>query len=99
MPASETGSSSVQGKIQVKSQGVAKNHLTEISSTSSTVAHGTSSSSRPSSNYISRSQQSIGPQKGTLYLCGSTNTLLFPALSISSAVSYFLVLNIYVGLI
>ncbi|CAL0317800.1 unnamed protein product [Lupinus luteus] len=63
-PASETGSSSVQGKIQYKSQGVAKNHHTEMPS-SSAVTHGSSTSSRPSSNYGSRSQQSIGAQKGS----------------------------------
>ncbi|XP_052107506.1 GBF-interacting protein 1-like [Arachis duranensis] len=61
--ASETGSSSVQGKIQVKSQGVTKNHHSEISSTSSSATHGSSSNSRPSSNYGSRSQQLIGNQK------------------------------------
>ncbi|KAE9615171.1 putative GBF-interacting protein [Lupinus albus] len=60
--ASETGSFSVQRKIQGKSQGVAKNHRTEMSP-SSTVTHGSSTASRPSSNYGSRSQQSIGPQK------------------------------------
>ncbi|KAK7275944.1 hypothetical protein RIF29_17071 [Crotalaria pallida] len=61
--ASETGGSSVQGKIQGKSQGVAKNQRTEMSPTSSTVTHGSSSASRPSSNYGSRSQQSVLPQK------------------------------------
>ncbi|KAF1890041.1 hypothetical protein Lal_00025373 [Lupinus albus] len=63
-PASETGSSSVQGKIQYKSQGVTKNHHTEMPS-SSAVTHGSSTASRPSSNYGSRSQQSIGAQKGS----------------------------------
>ncbi|XP_061339181.1 GBF-interacting protein 1-like isoform X2 [Gastrolobium bilobum] len=61
--ASETGSSFVQGKIQGKSQGVAKIHVTEMAPTSSTVTHGSPSSSRPSSNYSSRSQQLVGPQK------------------------------------
>ncbi|XP_019455665.1 PREDICTED: GBF-interacting protein 1-like isoform X1 [Lupinus angustifolius] len=60
--ASETGSSSVQGKIPGKSEGVAKTHRTEMSP-SSTVTHGSSTASRPSSNYGSRSQHSIGAQK------------------------------------
>ncbi|MED6162821.1 hypothetical protein PIB30_074101 [Stylosanthes scabra] len=59
----ETSSSSMQGKIQVKSQGVAKNHHYEISSTTSAITHGSSSTSRPSSNFGSRSQQLIGNQK------------------------------------
>ncbi|OIW02505.1 hypothetical protein TanjilG_12819 [Lupinus angustifolius] len=63
-PASESGSSSVQGKIQYKSQVVAKNNHTEMPS-SSAVTHGSSTASRPSSNYGSRSQQSIGAQKGS----------------------------------
>ncbi|KAG4382917.1 hypothetical protein GLYMA_14G189900v4 [Glycine max] len=61
--ASEIGSSPAQGKIQGKSQGAAKNHVTEMSSTSSAVTHSSPSTSRPSSNYTSRSQQLIGPQK------------------------------------
>lgn len=61
--ASETGSSSVQGKTQGKSQAVAKNHVTEMSPPSSTVTYSSPSTSRPSSNYSSRSQQGIGPQK------------------------------------
>ncbi|CAL0315651.1 unnamed protein product [Lupinus luteus] len=60
--ASETGSSSVQGKIPGKSEGVAKTHRTEMS-LSSTVTHGSSTASRPSSNYGSRSQHSTGAQK------------------------------------
>ncbi|KAK7273468.1 hypothetical protein RIF29_14518 [Crotalaria pallida] len=55
-------SSSVQAKIQGKSQGAAKNHRTEVLS-SSVVTHGSSLVSRPSSNYSSRSQQLIGLQK------------------------------------
>ncbi|MED6183051.1 hypothetical protein PIB30_034476 [Stylosanthes scabra] len=61
--ASEPGSSSVQRKIQVKSQGVAKNHHSDISSTTSAITHGSSSTSRPSSNFGSRSQQLISNQK------------------------------------
>ncbi|RZB69748.1 GBF-interacting protein 1 isoform C [Glycine soja] len=61
--ASEIGSSPAQGKIQGKSQGAAKNHVTEMSSTSSAVTHSSPSTSRPSSIYTSRSQQLIGPQK------------------------------------
>jgi len=68
MPASEIGSSPAQGKIQGKSQGAAKNHVTEMSSTSSAVTHSSPSTSRPSSNYTSRSQQLIGPQKGKVYI-------------------------------
>ncbi|XP_061364526.1 uncharacterized protein LOC133307963 isoform X2 [Gastrolobium bilobum] len=61
--ASVTSSSSLKGKIQGKSQGVAKNHLTEVSSSSTVVIHGSSSVNRPSSNYSSRSQQLVGLQK------------------------------------
>ncbi|WJX63516.1 hypothetical protein P8452_48388 [Trifolium repens] len=61
--ASETGISSVPGKIQGKSQGVAKNHSNEMPSPSSPVTHGSPSVSRPSSNYNNRSQQPTGPQK------------------------------------
>lgn len=61
--ASETGASSVQGKIQDKSPGVAKNHGNEIPSPSTPVTHGSPSVSRPSSNYNNRSQQ-VGSQKG-----------------------------------
>ncbi|XP_020236785.1 GBF-interacting protein 1-like isoform X1 [Cajanus cajan] len=61
--ASETGGSSVQGKIQGKPLGAAKNHVSEMSPASSTVTHSSPSTSRPSSNYSSRSQQLIGPQK------------------------------------
>lgn len=46
-----------------KSSGVVKNPLGESAHPSSTATHG-SSASRPSSNYSSRSQQIIGPQKG-----------------------------------
>ncbi|RDX70595.1 GBF-interacting protein 1, partial [Mucuna pruriens] len=60
MTALETGSSSLQGKIQGKSWGVVRNHFTEVLP-SSTVMHG--SSSRPSSNHSNRSQQLTGPQK------------------------------------
>ncbi|KHN40032.1 hypothetical protein glysoja_009409 [Glycine soja] len=66
--ASEIGSSPAQGKIQGKSQGAAKNHVTEMSSTSSAVTHSSPSTSRPSSIYTSRSQQLIGPQKGKVYI-------------------------------
>lgn len=61
--ASESGGSSVQGKIQGRSQGAAKNNVVEMSPTSSTVTHSSPSTSRPSSNYSSRSTQLIGPQK------------------------------------
>lgn len=64
MAASEIGSSSIQGKMLSKSQGVGKNQLIESSQPSSTSTHTGSSVSRPSSNYSSRSQQIIGPQKG-----------------------------------
>ncbi|XP_045817269.1 GBF-interacting protein 1-like isoform X1 [Trifolium pratense] len=57
----ETGSS-FQGKSQGKSPAVAKNQVPEVSS-SSTVIHGTTSGSRPSSNYNNRSQQIGGLQK------------------------------------
>lgn len=64
MAASETGSSSVQEKIQGKSPRVAKNYGNEIPSPSSSVTLGSPSVSRPSSNYNNRSQQLNGPQKG-----------------------------------
>ncbi|XP_062152206.1 GBF-interacting protein 1-like isoform X2 [Alnus glutinosa] len=61
--ASEISSASVQGKMLGKSQGVGKNQLAESSLPSSSLTHNSSSVSRPSSNYSSRSQQIIGPQK------------------------------------
>ena len=76
MAAPETGSSSVQGKIQGKSKRVAKNHGNEIPSPSSSVTHGSPSVSRPSSNYNNRSQQSIGPQKGNFEQLNNYNCLL-----------------------
>ncbi|XP_027329694.1 GBF-interacting protein 1-like isoform X2 [Abrus precatorius] len=51
------------GKTLGKSQGAPKNHITEMSPASSTVTHASPSTSRPSSNYSTRSQQLIGPQK------------------------------------
>lgn len=58
----ETGSS-FQGKNQGKSPPiVAKNQVPQVSS-SSTVMHGTTSVSRPSSNHNNRSQQIVGLQK------------------------------------
>ena len=62
--ASVTSSSSVQGKVEGKSQEVAKNHVNgKIPSPSSSATHGTPSVSCPSSNYNNQSQQLIGPQK------------------------------------
>jgi hypothetical protein len=61
--AAET-SSTIQGKMSSKSLGVVKNQLAESSQPSLT--HSGSSVSRPSSNYNSRPQQIIGPQKGNL---------------------------------
>ncbi|KAJ6343245.1 hypothetical protein OIU76_005059 [Salix suchowensis] len=52
------------GKLPSKNQGVGKNQLSESSQPSSASIQGGSSGSRPSSNYSSRSQQLIGPQKG-----------------------------------
>ncbi|KAI9079107.1 hypothetical protein K1719_038946 [Acacia pycnantha] len=64
--ASETVSSSMQGKIIGKSLGVTKNHHSE-SAPSTTTTHANTSnsrpSSRPSSNYSNRSQQLLGSQK------------------------------------
>ncbi|XP_021648944.2 GBF-interacting protein 1-like isoform X2 [Hevea brasiliensis] len=60
--ASESGIPFLQGKIPGKSQ-VGKGQLSESSQPSSASIHGGSSGSRPSSNYSSRSQQVIGPQK------------------------------------
>ncbi|KAG4137765.1 hypothetical protein ERO13_D07G091900v2 [Gossypium hirsutum] len=60
--AAEINSSFLQGKMPSKSSGVVKNPPGESAHPSSTVTHG-SSASRPSSNYSSRSQQIIGPQK------------------------------------
>ncbi|TYH62180.1 hypothetical protein ES332_D07G101900v1 [Gossypium tomentosum] len=60
--AAEINSSFLQGKMPNKSSGVVKNPPGESAHPSSTVTHG-SSASRPSSNYSSRSQQIIGPQK------------------------------------
>ncbi|KAF9669654.1 hypothetical protein SADUNF_Sadunf14G0129700 [Salix dunnii] len=63
-PASEIGLPFMQGKLPSKKQGVGKNQLSESSQPSSASIQGGSSGSRPSSNYSSRSQQLIGPQKG-----------------------------------
>ncbi|KAF8414285.1 hypothetical protein HHK36_002287 [Tetracentron sinense] len=61
----EIGNSFMHGKMPSKSQGVEKNQLPETSRPSSSSSnHGGSSASRPSSNYSSRSQQLVGPQKG-----------------------------------
>lgn len=65
--ASETGSSFLQGKMPGKSPGVGKNHLVESSQPSPSLTHAGSSVNRPSSNYNTRLQQVIGPQKG-IYL-------------------------------
>lgn len=61
--ASETGSSFLQGKMPGKSPGVGKNHLVESSQPSPSLTHAGSSVNRPSSNYNTRLQQVIGPQK------------------------------------
>ncbi|XP_011008079.1 PREDICTED: flocculation protein FLO11 [Populus euphratica] len=61
--ASEIGLPFMQGKLPSKNQGVGKNQLSESSQPSSASIQGGSSGSRPSSNYSSRSQQLIGPQK------------------------------------
>uniref|UniRef100_A0A6N2MTR5 GBF-interacting protein 1 N-terminal domain-containing protein n=1 Tax=Salix viminalis TaxID=40686 RepID=A0A6N2MTR5_SALVM len=63
-PASEIDLPFMQGKLPSKNQGVGKNQLSESSQPSSASIQGGSSGSRPSSNYSSRSQQLIGPQKG-----------------------------------
>ena len=62
--ACETGSSILQGKMPGKPPGVGKNQLVESSQPASSSTHAGSSVSRPSSNYNSRLQQVIGPQKG-----------------------------------
>ncbi|XP_042520223.1 GBF-interacting protein 1-like isoform X2 [Macadamia integrifolia] len=52
----------MHSRMLAKSQGADRNHLSEpLQPTSST--HGSSTASRPSSNYSNRSQQLIGPQK------------------------------------
>ncbi|XP_054797714.1 GBF-interacting protein 1 [Prosopis cineraria] len=61
--ASETVSSSMQGKILGKSLGATKNHLSESAPSSTTATHSNTSNSRPSSNYSNRSQQLLGSQK------------------------------------
>ncbi|GAB4859313.1 hypothetical protein Ancab_010775 [Ancistrocladus abbreviatus] len=58
-----SGKLSVQGKSGGKSLGVGKNQLSECSQSSSLSSHAGSSSSRPPSNYGSRSQQIVGSQK------------------------------------
>ncbi|XP_057474401.1 uncharacterized protein LOC130762662 isoform X2 [Actinidia eriantha] len=60
--ASEVGSSSMQGNMPSKSMGVGKNQLSDSAQLLSST-HDGSSVIRPSSNYNSRSQQLIGPQK------------------------------------
>ena len=58
--ATDTGNL-VLGKMASKSQGVGKNQGAEFFQ-----SHGSSSSSRPSSNYGTRSQQAMGSQKGKI---------------------------------
>ncbi|XP_039027387.1 GBF-interacting protein 1-like isoform X2 [Hibiscus syriacus] len=60
--ATEASSSFLQGKMPSKSSAVVNNPLGESAHPSSTVTHG-SSATWPSSNYSSRSQQIIDPQK------------------------------------
>ena len=62
---SEVGSSLMQGKMTSKPQETGKNQLSESSQLLSST-HGSSSVSRPSSNYNSRSQ-AIGPHKGKTF--------------------------------
>lgn len=83
--ASEIGSSQAQGKVASKTQGVGKSQLADLSHPSSTSTHG-SSGSRPSSNYSSRSQQSVGTQKGMILVLFVVCTSL-----------YIYCLNNYVG--
>uniref|UniRef100_A0A1D1XR72 GBF-interacting protein 1 N-terminal domain-containing protein n=1 Tax=Anthurium amnicola TaxID=1678845 RepID=A0A1D1XR72_9ARAE len=59
---SERGSSSIQGKMQSKSQIIDVNHLPDVSQPSPS-SHFGSSSSRPSFNYSNRSQLIVGAQK------------------------------------
>ena len=54
----------MQGNMPSKSMGVGKNQLSDSAQLLSST-HDGSSVIRPSSNYNSRSQQLIGPQKGT----------------------------------
>ncbi|XP_057466037.1 GBF-interacting protein 1-like isoform X1 [Actinidia eriantha] len=58
----EVGSSSMEGNMPSKSIGVGKNQLSDSAQLVSST-HDGSSVIRPSSNYNSRSQQLIGPQK------------------------------------
>ncbi|KAJ6710705.1 FLOCCULATION PROTEIN (DUF1296) [Salix koriyanagi] len=61
--ASEIGVPFMPGKMPSKNQGVGKSQLSDSSPPSFTSIQDGSSSSRPSSNYSSRSQLIIGPQK------------------------------------
>ncbi|KAJ8899298.1 hypothetical protein K2173_018272 [Erythroxylum novogranatense] len=54
---------SSQGKIPSEPQGTGKSQLIDTSQPSVTSGHSGSFSGRPSSNYITRSQQIVGPQK------------------------------------
>uniref|UniRef100_A0A6N2MYF8 Uncharacterized protein n=1 Tax=Salix viminalis TaxID=40686 RepID=A0A6N2MYF8_SALVM len=60
----EIGVPFMPGKMPSKNQGVGKSQLSDSSPPSFTSIQDGSSSSRPSSNYSSRSQLIIGPQKG-----------------------------------
>ncbi|KAF9688230.1 hypothetical protein SADUNF_Sadunf02G0175600 [Salix dunnii] len=64
--ASENGIPFMPGKMPSKNQGVGKSQLSDSSQPSFTSIQGGSSSSRPSSNYSSRSQLITGPQKALL---------------------------------
>ncbi|KAJ6404006.1 hypothetical protein OIU84_012242 [Salix udensis] len=61
--ASEIGVPFMPGKMPSKNQGVGKSQLSDSSPPSFTSIQDGSSSSRPSSNYSSKSQLIIGPQK------------------------------------
>jgi hypothetical protein len=70
MAASEIGVPFMPGKMPSKNQGVGKNQLSDSSQPSFASIQGGSFSSRPSSNYSSRSQLIIGSQKGTNFVLG-----------------------------
>lgn len=72
----EIGRSFLQGKTPIISQGVGKNQIPE-SSHPAPSTHGGSFGSRPSSNYSSRSQQVIAPQKGIKFKCSMFEYILF----------------------
>ena len=73
---SEGGNFSMQGKASGELQGVGKN-INSDSSRPGSSSRVSFSTSRPSSNHNNRTQQGIGPQKGTKRNLSLGNSIIF----------------------